>query len=215
MSFAEQIAIVQNNIAQHGITERKPQIIAVSKRQPEPKIQEALDYGWRIFGENQVQEAVARWQERKKTLPDLKLHLIGPLQSNKVKPAVDLFDVIHTLDREKIAVKLMNEMQIAERNLPCFVQVNIGCEESKSGVEPDMAQEFVSFCRQDIGLTVVGLMCIPPIEENSEPYFARMQQLNRACGLTQLSMGMSDDYPLSVRHGSTHVRVGSFLFGKR
>ena len=215
MSFASQMAVVKKNIEKSRSVDEFPHIIAVSKRQPDHKIQEALEYGWRVFGENQVQEAYTRWFERKKHMPDLSLHLIGPLQSNKVKQAVQLFDIIHTLDREKIAVKLKREMESAEQDIPCFIQVNIGREASKSGVEPEQTKAFTDFCRHDVGLNTVGLMCIPPVQDNSKAYFTAMQTLQKSCDLKFLSMGMSGDYSDAVRYGSTHVRIGSFLFGNR
>lgn len=215
MSFASRMAIVKENIEKARSADHFPHIIAVSKRQPDNKIQEALDSGWRIFGENQVQEAYSRWFERKRMLPDLSLHLIGPLQSNKVKQAIQLFDVIHTIDREKIAVKLKREMEDSGRDVPCFIQVNIGNETSKSGIKPDTSKAFVDFCRNDVGLNIVGLMCIPPAHVNPQVYFKTMQTLIYDCGLKQLSMGMSDDYIEAVRYESTHVRIGSSLFGTR
>lgn len=190
-------------------------LIAVSKKQPDDRIQAALDYGQRVFGENRVQEAHERWAERKENYPDLKLHLIGPLQSNKVKEAVSLFDVIHTIDRAKIAKTLDKEMKTQGKNIPCFIQVNTGEEEQKSGILPLELDEFYQFCQQETDLKIIGLMCIPPLEEPSAHHFALLKKYAEKLGLAALSMGMSNDYEKALRLGATHIRLGSALFGER
>ena len=190
-------------------------LIAVSKQQPENRIEEALTSGYRIFGENRVQEAVARWQARQTVYSDLELHLIGPLQSNKAADAVQLFDVIHTVDREKIAKTLATEMQKQNRHLSCFIQVNTGDEEQKSGILPEQASDFIHFCQQDLALNIVGLMCIPPVDENPAIHFGFLKHLSEKSGLHGLSMGMSADFETAIAFGATHIRVGSALFGNR
>ncbi len=190
-------------------------LIAVSKRQSDEKIQEALDTGHRIFGENRVQEAFDHWQAHKTAYPDLSLHLIGPLQTNKVKEAVGLFDVIHTVDREKLARKLGAEMKAQGRNIPCFIQVNIGEEDQKSGISPDQLLAFLTFCREECGLSITGLMCIPPVDEPAALYFALLKKMADQHDLPDLSMGMSSDYEKAVALGATYIRVGTGIFGAR
>lgn len=190
-------------------------LIAVSKQQPEERIENSLAFGQRIFGENRVQEAFQRWQRRKSVYPDLELHLIGPLQSNKAADAVALFDVIHTVDRPKIALALSREMASAQRTLPCFIQVNTGEEEQKAGILPHELNTFLSFCRKEAGLQIVGLMCIPPIDEEPALHFALLKTLAERHELVQLSMGMSADFETAILFGATHIRVGSAFFGSR
>tara|TARA_R100000365_G_C2721350_1_gene53783 strand:+ start:61 stop:735 length:675 start_codon:yes stop_codon:yes gene_type:complete len=191
------------------------ELVAVSKTFPADVIEPYIAAGQRVFGENRVQEAKDKWPRLREKYPDLSLHLIGPLQSNKAREAVALFDVIETVDREKIAAALAAEMARAERHLPCFVQVNIGGEEQKAGVTVDQAVAFVRHCREVHGLTIAGLMCIPPDGRPAGPYFAHLATLGRAAGVEQLSMGMSGDFETAIAMGATHVRVGSALFGKR
>lgn len=190
-------------------------LIAVSKQQPEARIDSALEAGLRIFGENRVQEAQGRWQPRRPLFPDLKLHLIGPLQSNKAGDAVALFDVIHTLDRPKISRALKIEMDKQNRQLPCFIQVNTGDEPQKAGITPTEVPEFYRLCRSEIGLDILGLMCIPPIDEEAAMHFALLKTLADKLSLPKLSMGMSGDYEEAIAFGATHIRVGSALFGAR
>ena len=202
----------------HTIRDHLPDhvtLIAVSKNQSDEKIQSALDAGYRQFGENRVQEAVSHWQEHRATYPDLTLHLIGPLQSNKVKQAVALFDVIQTVDRPKIAKALADEMVAQQRLLPCFIQINIGNEEQKSGIALADAKAFYHYCVNDLGLNIIGVMAIPPFDEPAMPYFQQMKSLGDHLGVTQFSMGMSDDYQDAIACGATHVRVGTALFGTR
>lgn len=190
-------------------------LIAVSKQQPQEKLDAALAAGLRVFGENRVQEAQTHWQHHKQTISDLELHLIGPLQTNKVADAVALFDVIHTLDRPKLALALSKEMQKQNRRLPCFVQVNTGMEPQKSGIMPQDAATFVKDCQEQYGLNICGLMCIPPADEEPVMHFALLKKLADAAGLPKLSMGMSGDYAAAIQIGATHIRVGSSLFGAR
>ena len=190
-------------------------LIAVSKQQPDARIDSALEAGLRIFGENRVQEAQGRWQPRRPLFPDLELHLIGPLQSNKAGDAVALFDVIHTLDRPKIARSLKIEMVKQNRQLPCFIQVNTGDEPQKAGIVPTEVPEFYRLCRSEIGLDILGLMCIPPIDEEVAMHFALLKTLADKLSLPKLSMGMSGDYEEAIAFGATHIRVGSALFGAR
>lgn len=189
-------------------------LIAVSKKQPTPKIQEMLDCGHRIFGENRVQEALEHWKELRGQYKDLELHLIGPLQTNKVKQAVELFDVIQTIDRSKLVKALVNEMDKQDKNIPCFVQVNTGNEPQKAGIAPHDLPEFLELCRHE-GLNITGLMCIPPIGEPSALHFAFLKKLGDDHGLKELSMGMSSDFEKATPLGATYVRVGTALFGER
>ena len=191
------------------------QLIAVSKTFGVEDIHPLLEAGQRVFGENRVQEAESKWPQLRDEFPDLKLHLIGPLQSNKTKEAVQLFDVIETVDREKIAKFLQEEMLKQNRKLACYVQVNIGEEPQKAGIAPNEAVEFVKHCKNDHHLDIVGLMCIPPVGENPGPYFALLAKLAKEAGVEKLSMGMSADYETAIAFGATSVRVGSAIFGHR
>jgi len=192
-----------------------PTLIAVSKTFGPEAIAPLIAAGQRDFGENRVQEAKGKWPALKAAHPDLVLHLIGPLQSNKAAEAVALFDVIHSVDREKIARALKAEMDKQGRTLPCFIQVNVGEEPQKAGIAPAEAVAFSHWCRETIGLDVMGLMCIPPADVPPGPYFAQLALLAREAGLSGLSMGMSADFETAAMMGATHVRVGSALFGTR
>lgn len=189
-------------------------LVAVSKTHPAAEILPLLRAGHRVFGENRVQEAAEKFPALREQYPDLKLHLIGGLQTNKVKEAVALFDVIETVDRVELAEKLAAEMEKQGRNLPCFVQVNTGEEPQKGGVVPRETISLVEKCRE-LGLNVVGLMCIPPVDDEPSPHFAFLKKLARQAGVRELSMGMSADYPLAVQQGATFVRVGTAIFGAR
>lgn len=191
------------------------ELVAVSKTFPPESILPFLEAGQRVFGENRVQEAKAKWPALRERFPDAQLHLIGPLQTNKVREAVALFDVIETLDREKLAAALRAEYDRVGKSLPCFVEVNVGGEEQKSGVALPEVPRFVDLCRATYGIDVVGLMCIPPADRPPGPYFAQLAQLGRDIGLPFLSMGMSSDFEVAIAMGATHVRVGSALFGER
>ena len=191
-----------------------PVLVAVSKTHGPERVEALLRAGQRVFGENRVQEAAGKFPALKAAWPDLELHLIGPLQSNKAKEAVALFDVIQSVDRPKLARALAEEMAKQGRHLPVFVQVNTGEEEQKAGVAPADADAFVGDCRA-LGLDVVGLMCIPPLDEEPAPHFALLAKIAARNGLEQISMGMSGDFETAIRLGATHVRVGTALFGAR
>lgn len=199
----------------HGREEGSTRLIAVSKTFPSDAIRPVLEAGQRIFGENRVQEAMGKWPELRGDFPDLELHLIGPLQSNKAKEAVATFDVVHTVDRPKIARALKAEMEKQGRDLPCFIQVNTGEEPQKAGVAPGEADDFIAACRDEIGLNIVGLMCIPPFDEAPGPHFALLRKIAERNGLNELSMGMSSDFETAVSFGASYVRVGSAIFGAR
>ncbi len=190
-------------------------LIAVSKAQPMEKIDAALAAGQRVFGENRVQEAVEHWRDRRSMEDGLELHLIGPLQTNKVKDAVALFDVIQTIDRRKLAEKVATAMASGGRTKVCFIEVNTGEEPQKAGVLPAEADAFIATCRDELGLPVVGLMCIPPADEEPALHFALLHEMARRNGLTELSMGMTSDYETAVELGATYVRVGTGIFGER
>ena len=174
-----------------------------------------IEAGQRVFGENRVQEAKAKWPELRAETVGIELHLIGPLQSNKAAEAVELFDVIHTVDRDKIAAALAEECGKQGRRLRFFVQVNTGAEPQKAGIDPRETVAFVERCRSVHGLAVEGLMCIPPVEDHPGPHFALLAKLAGACGVSGLSMGMSSDFETAIDLGATHVRVGSAIFGTR
>jgi pyridoxal phosphate enzyme (YggS family) len=219
ITLAESIAAIRLRIdAAARAAGRDPAavtLVAVSKVQPEERVEAALAAGQRIFGENRVQEAQARWAERRAAHPDLQLRLIGPLQTNKAKDAVRLFDVIETVDRPKLARSLAEAMAAAGRRLDCLIQVNTGEEPQKAGVAPSEVEAFHRLCAEECGLSIRGLMCIPPVDEPPALHFALLADLAARLGLPVLSMGMSDDFETAVRYGATHVRVGTALFGSR
>jgi pyridoxal phosphate enzyme (YggS family) len=190
-------------------------LVAVSKTFDAEHIRPAIAAGQRIFGENRVQESQGKWPELKAETPDIELHLIGPLQSNKAADAVALFDVIETVDREKIARALATEIGQQGRKVRLYVQVNTGLEPQKAGIAPEETASFVAFCQKDLELEIEGLMCIPPADENPGPHFALLAKLAKDCGLTKLSMGMSGDFETAIEFGATSVRVGSAIFGTR
>ena len=190
-------------------------LVAVSKTHDADAIRPVLAAGQRLFGENRVQEAAGKWPALKREFPGVDLHLIGPLQSNKAADAVALFDCIETVDRDKIAAELAREMGRQARAPKLFVQVNIGREKQKAGIDPDEAVAFVARCRAVHGLAIDGLMAIPPAEGDPAPHFARLAGLARQAGVETLSMGMSGDFPAAIAAGATHVRVGSAIFGAR
>ena len=191
------------------------QLVAVSKTFDANAIRPVILAGHRVFGEKRVQEAQGKWPALKSEFPDIELHLIGPLQSNKTKEAVALFDVIETVDREKIAAELAKEIAKQGRALRLYVQVNTGLEEQKAGIDPREADSFVARCREVHGLAIEGLMCIPPAEENPGPHFALLARIAREAGVGKLSMGMSGDFETAIAFGATSVRVGSAIFGSR
>ena len=188
-------------------------LVAVTKTVPAQVIEETIEAGQRCFGENRVQEADAKWAALKERHPGIELHLIGPLQSNKVREAVDLFDVIETVDRPKLARALAEGMARAGKHPRLFVQVNTGEEPQKAGVLPGEAESFVALCRDTFGLTVDGLMCIPPLDEEPAMHFALLAKLAERIGVKELSMGMSGDFARAVAFGATYVRIGTAIFG--
>lgn len=190
-------------------------LIAVSKTFGPDAILPILEAGHRLFGENRVQEAKSKWPELRALYPSLALHLIGPLQSNKAREAVALFDAIHTVDRPKIAKAIADEQQRQGKALKLFIEVNTGEEAQKAGVPPKETAAFLAHCRRDLGLDISGLMCIPPLEEEPAVHFAFLAKLAGDLGLAELSMGMSSDFETAVSFGATHVRVGSAIFGAR
>jgi len=190
-------------------------LVAVTKTFGADDIRPVLEAGHRIYGENRVQEAEGKWPALKAGFPGIELHLIGPLQSNKAADAVALFDVIETIDREKIARAVKAEMDKQGRKIRLYVQVNTGLESQKAGIAPDDTADFVAFCRKELNLMIEGLMCIPPADENPGPHFALLRKLARENGIERLSMGMSGDFETAIAFGATSVRVGSAIFGSR
>lgn len=191
------------------------ELIAVTKTFAAAEIEPVLAAGHRAFGENRVQEAKSKWPALRLNYAGIALHLIGPLQSNKAREAVELFDAIHSVDRPKIAKAIAEEMARQGRRLALFVQINTGEEPQKAGIMPRETAEFVRYCRDDLGLAISGLMCLPPVEEEPAVHFAFLAKLAREVGVASLSMGMSGDYEAAIELGATHVRVGSAIFGAR
>ncbi len=216
-STVKNLLDIESNIKIH-LDELKinniPKIIAVSKTFKIDKILPLIDHGHMDFGENKVQEAIEKWSEIKKNNSSIKLHMIGKLQSNKVKFAVKLFDYIHSVDSEKLAKKIAEEQNKLNKKIKIFLQVNIGEENQKSGINKNDVTHLVSYCKE-IGLDLIGLMCIPPINVDPENYFKEMSILNESLGFSDLSMGMSSDFLLAAKYLSTYVRVGSSIFGQR
>jgi pyridoxal phosphate enzyme (YggS family) len=216
---AERLEFVRTRIEKarrrFGPPPDRVELIAVSKTFDAAAIRPFLDAGQRVFGENRVQEAQAKWPELRASYDGIELHLIGPLQTNKARDAVALFDVIQTVDRDRLAGVLKTEMARAGKRLPVFVQVNIGLEAQKAGIPPGEAVAFVERCRSEYGLDVAGLMCIPPEGEPAGPFFAHLASLSRDAGVAKLSMGMSGDFETAIAMGATHVRLGTALFGAR
>ncbi len=217
--IASNLAAVRDRIvAAARDTGRAPDavtLVAVSKTHPLEKIEAALAAGQRVFGENRVQEAKAKYPQIREAWPGLELHLIGPLQTNKAADAVALFDVIQSVDREKLARALAREMEKQNRYPACFIQVNTGEEPQKAGIPPAEAEAFVELCQGALSLPVCGLMCIPPLDEEPSLHFALLRKIAERVGLAKLSMGMSADYETAIAFGATHVRVGSAIFGMR
>jgi PLP dependent protein len=218
-ALLERLETVRQAIAQAsreaGRADDAVALVAVSKTHDADTILPVLEAGQRIFGENKVQEAKAKWPALRERFPDIELRLIGPLQSNKAGEAVALFDVIESVDREKIAKELAKEMAKQDRHPRLYVQVNTGEEEQKAGIAPREAVAFVERCRSEHGLTIEGLMCIPPAEEKPGPHFALLEKIAAEAGVEKLSMGMSGDYEIAIGFGATSVRVGSAIFGAR
>jgi len=217
--IAANLAAVRRRIeAAAGAAGRPPDsvtLVAVSKTHPAASVREALAIGHRTFGENRVQEALAKYPQLRAEFPDLALHLIGPLQTNKVRDAVAAFDVIESVDRPRLAQALANEMERAGRYPPCLIEVNTGEELQKAGVMPAEADRFIDECRTRLGLPIIGLMCVPPLDEEPVPHFALLREIARRHRLEILSMGMSADFEKAIRFGATHVRIGTAIFGAR
>jgi len=192
----------------------EPKIIAVSKTFKIEEILPLMDHGHVDFGENKVQETIEKWTDIKRIYPNIKLHMIGKLQTNKVKSAVKIFDYIHSVDSEKLAKKIADEQQKINKKIKIFLQVNIGDEDQKSGINKNSLSQLISYCKQ-IELDLVGLMCIPPANKDPEFYFDEMNRLNKSMGFKQLSMGMTSDFLTAAKHYSTHLRIGSGIFGSR
>jgi len=218
-SAAERLASIRGRIAAAERDGDRPAgavtLVAVSKTVPAEGILPVIEAGQRVFGENRVQEAKAKFPALRERYPDLELHLIGPLQTNKARDAVALFDVVHAVDRDRLAAALAEEMARQGRAPRLLVQVNTGAEPQKAGVHPREASAFVARCREAFGLPIRGLMCIPPEAENPALHFALLAELAREADVPLLSMGMSADFPTAIAHGATHVRVGSAIFGAR
>lgn len=219
MSAADRLAEIRHRIRRTERATGRPEgavtLVAVSKTFPAEEIAPVIAAGQRVFGENRVQEAKAKWPGLKAATPEIELHLIGPLQSNKAREAVELFDVIHTVDRDRIAEALAAEMRRQGRTPKLLVQVNTGLEPQKAGIDPRETAAFVERCRSQHGLTIAGLMCIPPAEDAPGPHFALLAKLGQELALPLLSMGMSSDFETAIGLGATHVRVGSAIFGHR
>ena len=216
-STVKNLLDIKNNIKTHlnklNIN-NNPKIVAVSKTFKIDKILPLIEYGHSDYGENKVQEALEKWTEIKKINSKIRLHMIGKLQTNKVKFAVQIFDYIHSVDSEKLARKIAEEQNKINKKIKIFLQVNIGDEHQKSGINKNEVGQLVSFS-EEIGLNVIGLMCIPPVNSDPEGYFVEMNKLNKDLGLAELSMGMSSDYLIAAKNFSTYVRVGSSIFGQR
>lgn len=214
MSLSKVCSEISQAVQTSGRVEGDVELIAVSKVQPSERILSVLQQGHRVFGENRVQEAEGKWPEFKSSFPDAKVHLLGPLQSNKARTALQLFDCIHTLDRPKLAATFSRLAQELGNCPDLFAQVNTGLEPQKAGVTPKDIDAFVANCRS-LGLPLVGLMCIPPVKEEASMHFALLEKLAKRNDLTKLSMGMSSDFTKAIAFGATHVRVGSAIFGAR
>ena len=212
------LSIIHKKIEQaeksSGRTIGSTQLLAVSKVQPNERVLSVLEQGHTIFGENKVQEAHGKWPMFRENFSNVKVHLIGPLQSNKVKQAVELFDAIHTVDRLKLAQKLSNEIQTQGKAPEMFIQINTGEEEQKSGISPKDADRFIADCLS-LDLPIKGLMVIPPVNEEPSLHFGLLRKIAQRNGLTGLSMGMSSDFESAIAMGATHIRVGSAIFGER
>ena len=212
-SYKETISAIEHRLKDQNIT-NTPKVIAVSKTFNLDKILPLIDYGHLDYGENKVQEALEKWYEIKLTKRDLKLHLIGKLQTNKVKQAVKVFDYIHSVDSEKLAKKIADEEDKQGKKIKIFIQVNIGNENQKSGINKNYLSDFYQFCKI-LKLDVIGLMCIPPFDKDPKKYFREMNVLNKNLNLKELSMGMSSDYLSALDHSATYLRIGSSIFGNR
>jgi hypothetical protein len=217
--IAANLAAVRERIAAAARTAERAResvtLVAVSKTHPAASVRQALIAGHRVFGENRVQEAQAKYPELREEFPDLALHLIGPLQTNKVRDAVAAFDVIESVDRLRLAQALAKEIEHSRRRPPCLIEVNTGEEPQKAGIMPADADGFILECRERLELPIIGLMCVPPLDEEPAPHFALLREIARRNNLQVRSMGMSADFEKAIRFGATHVRVGTAIFGAR
>jgi PLP dependent protein len=217
--IAANLAAVRERIAaaarEAGRAPESVSLVAVSKTHPAATVREALVIGHRVFGENRVQEAQAKYPELREEFPDLALHLIGSLQTNKVRDALAIFDVIESVDRPRLAQVLAKEMDHSGRRPPCLIEVNTGEEPQKAGIMPTEVDAFIVECRNRLDLPIIGLMCVPPIDDEPAPHFALLREIARRNDLRVLSMGMSADFEKAIRFGASHVRVGTAIFGAR
>ena len=211
----DNLVVIENLLKKKTNKEKIPNIIAVSKTFPVSDIIPLIKYGHIDFGENKIQEAVDKWSSIKNEFTNVNLHMIGKLQTNKVKFLLPLFDYLHSLDNLKLAKKIAEQEKKIKKKIKIFIQVNIGKEKQKNGVSLDYLEEFYSICVEDLKLNIIGLMCLPPNDENTDKYFSDLQSLNKKLGLSELSLGMSYDYLEAIKYGSTFVRIGSKIFGKR
>lgn len=213
MSVIDNYKLIIEKINQQS--NKKITLVAVSKTFPLSHIKPLIDYGHQHYGENKVQEALSKWSDYILSNSNIKLHMVGNIQSNKIESAVRIFSYIHSLDNEKSAYKFASAQKKFNKELNYFIQVNIGNETQKSGIEISLVNEFVKFCQQELKLNILGLMCIPPMNLSADQYFKKLKELNEISNLKNLSMGMSSDYELAIRYGANYIRIGSSLFGKR
>ena len=213
MSVVDNYKLIIEKINQQS--NKKITLVAVSKTFPLSHIKPLIDYGHQHYGENKVQEALSKWSDYILSNSNIKLHMVGNIQSNKIESAVRIFSYIHSLDNEKSAYKFASAQKKFNKELNYFIQVNIGNEAQKSGIEISFVNEFVKFCQQELKLNILGLMCIPPLNLSVEQYFNKLKELNEISNLKNLSMGMSSDYELDIKYGANYIRIGSSLFGKR
>jgi pyridoxal phosphate enzyme (YggS family) len=213
MSVIDNYKLIIEKINQQS--NKKITLVAVSKTFPLSHIKPLIDYGHQHYGENKVQEALSKWSDYILSNSNIKLHLVGNIQSNKIESAVRIFSYIHSLDNEKSAYKFASAQKKFNKELNYFIQVNIGNETQKSGIEISLVNEFVKFCQQELKLNILGLMCIPPLNLSADQYFKKLKELNEISNLKNLSMGMSSDYELAIKYGANYIRIGSSLFGKR
>lgn len=213
MSVIDNYKLIIEKINQQS--NKKITLVAVSKTFPLSHIKPLIDYGHQHYGENKVQEALSKWSDYILSNSNIKLHLVGNIQSNKIESAVRIFSYIHSLDNEKSAYKFASAQKKFNKELNYFIQVNIGNETQKSGIEISLVNEFVNFCQQELKLNILGLMCIPPLNLSADQYFKKLKELNEISNLKNLSMGMSSDYELAIKYGANYIRIGSSLFGKR
>ena len=209
------LKLIQHNIENLNQNTPKPNIICVSKTFSIDKLKPLIDFGHRHFGENKVQEAVEKWSDIKNDFKNIKLHMIGKLQTNKVKNVIPLFDYIHSVDNLKLAEKISNEQVKKNKIIKSFIQINIGNEKQKNGILLDQLDRFYNICKNEFGLNIIGLMCLPPNNKKSSTYFSSMQQLANKLSLKEISMGMSSDYLEAINYQSTYLRIGSKIFGER